>query len=73
MAKTPAPKTVRRRKKLAHAGPVGLSPLEVRVAPPESVQELGRAIEDDGGAVLATYRDPPGGHWLVLAALRSCN
>ena len=38
-------------------------------APPASVDELSRAIEEDGGAVLATYRDPLGGHWQLLAAL----
>lgn len=37
--------------------------------PPASVEELGRAIEEDGGSVLATYRDPLGSHWQILAAL----
>lgn len=31
--------------------------------------ELHRAIEHDGGKVLAVYREPFGGRWLVLAAL----
>lgn len=30
---------------------------------------LARTIEDDGGSVLASYRDPLGGHWQLLAAL----
>src|SRR6266545_3700375 len=38
-------------------------------APPTSVETLGRTIEDDGGSVLATYRDPLGSHWQLLAAL----
>lgn len=38
-------------------------------APPAGVSTLARTIEDDGGAVLATYRDPLGGHWQLLAAL----
>ncbi|MGE5100806.1 MAG: chromosome partitioning protein ParB [Deltaproteobacteria bacterium] len=38
-------------------------------APPTSVATLGRTIEDDGGSVLATYRDPLGGHWQMLASL----
>jgi ParB family chromosome partitioning protein len=38
-------------------------------APPASVAELAQAIEEDGGAVLATYRDPLGGHWQLLASL----
>src|SRR5262245_20067778 len=37
--------------------------------PPASVEALSRTIEDDGGAVLATYRDPLGSHWQLLAAL----
>ena len=39
------------------------------VAPPENVEDLSRAIEEDGGSVLATYRDPLGGSWQLLAAL----
>src|SRR2546428_12145985 len=31
--------------------------------------ELHRAIEDDGGKVLAVYREPFGGRWLLMAAL----
>jgi ParB family transcriptional regulator, chromosome partitioning protein len=38
-------------------------------APPVSVSTLGRTIEDDGGAVLATYRDPLGGNWQIFASL----
>jgi ParB family chromosome partitioning protein len=37
--------------------------------PPGTVDELSRAIEEDGGAVLATYRDPLGSNWQLLAAL----
>jgi ParB family transcriptional regulator, chromosome partitioning protein len=36
---------------------------------PESVAELARAIEADGGTVLASYQDPVGGHWQIFAAL----
>jgi ParB family chromosome partitioning protein len=38
-------------------------------APPGEVAELVRAIDQDGGRVLAVYREPYGGRWLVLAAL----
>jgi ParB family chromosome partitioning protein len=38
-------------------------------APSAGVSTLARTIEDDGGTVLATYRDPLGGHWQLLAAL----
>src|SRR5262245_33815395 len=38
-------------------------------APPVSVTTLARTIEDDGGTALASYRDPLGGHWQILASL----
>jgi ParB family chromosome partitioning protein len=38
-------------------------------APPASVAALASTIADDGGTVLATYRDPLGGHWQILAGL----
>ncbi len=38
-------------------------------APPGEVAELHRAIEDDGGKVLAMYREPYGARWVVMAAL----
>ncbi len=42
-----------------------LSPASI----PDSVSELQKAIENDGGKVLAPYREPYGGKWLALAAL----
>jgi len=59
----------RKRRKLAgHA--TGLTAKElVTTSPPSGVEELSDAIETDGGKVLASYREPFGGHWLVLAAL----
>ena len=38
-------------------------------APPAELKPLAEAIVADGGAVLATYREPLGGHALMLAAL----
>jgi ParB family chromosome partitioning protein len=60
----------KKRKKKAEPSSVGLSPSEVaaREAPSE-VATLTRALESDGASVLATFRDPLGGHWQVLAAL----
>ena len=62
----------RTRKKKAEA-PAQSRGLEARrltsQAPPVSVATLSRTLEDDGGTVLATYRDPLGGHWQLLAAL----
>ncbi len=37
--------------------------------PPNEIVELGRMIRSDGGTVLAAYREPIGGSWLVLAGL----
>jgi len=37
--------------------------------PPPELKALAEAIAADGGAVLATYREPLGGHALMLAAL----
>ena len=37
--------------------------------PPAAVARLAEAVEEEGGAVLATYRDPLGGSWQLLAGL----
>jgi ParB family chromosome partitioning protein len=59
----------RRRRKPAGAA-TGLAATELQAAaPPGEVAELHRAIEEDGGKVLALYREPYGGRWVVLAAL----
>jgi ParB family chromosome partitioning protein len=60
---------VRRRRQPAHAS-TGLAAIELQAAaPPAEVAEAHRAIEGDGGKVLAIYREPYGGRWVVLAAL----
>ena len=49
---------------------MGLTATELQAAaPPGEVAELHRAIEEDGGKALSVYREPYGGHWVVLAAL----
>ncbi len=59
----------RRRRKPAGAS-VGLGATELQAAaPPGDVADLHREVERDGGKVLAGYRDPYGGRWLLLAAL----
>jgi len=69
------PKTTRkagagkRRKKPAGVS-AGLAATDLlAAAPPEKVATLHRQIESDGGKPLASYREPYGGNWLVLAAL----
>lgn len=42
--------------------------LELSTLPPE-IDELVRNVENDGGAVLAAYREPLGGHPLLFVAL----
>jgi ParB family transcriptional regulator, chromosome partitioning protein len=60
---------MRRRRKPAGQS-TGLAATDLQAAaPPGEVAELHRAIEQDGGKVLSVYREPYGGHWLVLAAL----
>src|SRR5262245_6961089 len=64
--KTGAP---RKRRKLAGQS-IGLTARELLAAgSPTAVEDLERAIDQDGGNVLAKYREPFGGQWLVLAAL----
>ncbi|HZD40064.1 MAG TPA: ParB N-terminal domain-containing protein, partial [Terriglobales bacterium] len=59
----------RKRRKLAGKS-VGLEAKEIfDGAPPNDINELQESIRRDGGQVLASYREPFGGHWLVLAAL----
>ena len=63
----PRKRPVRRKK--ATPASVGLTPGETQNPDEPALQTLTAAIERDGGAVLARYRDPFGGHALTLAAL----
>ena len=57
-----------RKKKVQEA--VGLDAREVAGgSAPADVGALAEAVEADGGAVLASYRDPLGGRWVMLASL----
>ncbi len=71
-AKEAAPKkpSTRKKKVKAEPGTVGLTADEVAAgSPPGEVGKVRAGIEAAGGHVLAAYRDPFGGHWVVLAAL----
>jgi ParB family chromosome partitioning protein len=63
----------KRAKKKRASAPASSRGLDARhlasTAPPTAIETLSRTIEDDGGSVLAKYRDPLGGHWQLLAAL----
>ena len=64
--------TAKRRKKKPEI-PAASRGLEARrlasATPPAAVSAIAGRIEEDGGTVLAVYRDPLGGHWQLLAAL----
>jgi ParB family transcriptional regulator, chromosome partitioning protein len=63
------PGAPRKRRKPAGKS-VGLEAREIsNTAAPSEVGALQESIEKDGGKVLASYRDPFGGHWLILTAL----
>ncbi len=69
---SPAKKTTAPRKKKVKAEPgtVGLTADEVATGtPPAEVAKLHGQIDAAGGHVLASYREPFGGHWVALAAL----
>lgn len=58
----------RRRKPVGQS--TGLAAMDLQAAaPPGEVAALHRTIEEDGGRVLAIYREPYGGRWVLLAAL----
>jgi len=59
----------KKRRKLAGKS-VGILAKDLASAPsPQEIRELQDAVESDGGGVLTSYREPFGGHWLLLAAL----
>jgi ParB family transcriptional regulator, chromosome partitioning protein len=59
-----------KRKKKVEPKSRGLSPSDIGGGDPSpAVTALAASIERDGGAALAVYRDPLGGHWQVLASL----
>ena len=56
------------RRKKAEAGSKGLPPKDM-LSGTESLEALEKNIVEDGGAVIGRYRDPLGGHGVVIAAL----
>jgi ParB family chromosome partitioning protein len=69
-ARAKKPSGTPRRRRGVKLRPTELGATELAVeAPPAELAALAEAIRGDGGAVLATYREPLGGHALMLAAL----
>lgn len=62
--------TPRKKKGVAEAGTRGLDAAVLSGGEaPADVAALGTQVAADGGQVLATYRDPLGGHWQLLVSL----
>jgi ParB family transcriptional regulator, chromosome partitioning protein len=59
----------RKRRKLAGKAIELVAKELLATSAPANVGDLEQAIENDGGKVLAAYREPYGGRWLVTAAL----
>ena len=67
--KAKPPSGVRKRRKSAVMS-TGLTAVELQsAAPTAEVASLHQVIQHDGGKVLATYREPFSGQWVVFAAL----
>ena len=67
---TPKRAPAKRAPKKAAAGSRGILPQDCRLdATPDDAIEAQRRIESEGGIVLAAYRDPLGGHAVILAVL----
>ncbi len=63
-----SPKKTRKRK--GAALPQALTaPETVNGAPAAELGELVRAVEECGGGLVGSYRDPIGGHWQIVASL----
>lgn len=70
MATAKKKRTIKRSKKAGAAKSRGLDAGRLTsVAPPAAVTSLADRIADDGGVVLASYRDPLGSRWQLLASL----
>jgi ParB family chromosome partitioning protein len=68
--KTTKRSTAKRRKHEAAPRSRGVEPDRLAAgSPPAAVARLVASIEEDGGSVLATYRDPLGGNWQIFAGL----
>src|SRR6516225_6241846 len=66
----PARKQTKKRSRKAKPGSKGLIPAECRIeAMDRPTAELGSAVEESGGCVIGTYKEPLGAHSVLLAVL----
>jgi ParB family transcriptional regulator, chromosome partitioning protein len=69
-AKKRKPSGTPRKRRGVKLEPTDLAPKDLAVVVmPDEIHDLAAAVERDGGAVLATYREPLGGHIVLLCAL----
>jgi ParB family chromosome partitioning protein len=69
-ASSPKPSGRRTRRTKVTLTPTELTPGQLLVTdPPPEVGALAAAVKEDGGVVLCTYREPLGGHVLLLVAM----
>jgi ParB family chromosome partitioning protein len=69
-AKKGKPSGTPRKRRGVKLKPTDLAPKDLAVVVmPDEIHDLAAAVERDGGAVLATYREPLGGHIVLLCAL----
>jgi ParB family chromosome partitioning protein len=69
-AKKGKPSGTPRKRRGVKLKPTDLAPKDLAVVVmPDEIHDLAAAVERDGGAVLATYREPLGGHIILLCAL----
>jgi len=59
----------RRPRRKRPASPIGLGAEELGGTPPPELARLGDGVLGQGGSVLASYREPMGGHWVLLVSL----
>ncbi len=69
-----SPKKPRRSPRKRPEAPIGLGAGELAGggpagAPPAALDELAGRVRDQGGSVLASYREPIGGHWVSIVSL----
>src|SRR5262245_50242124 len=63
-------KATRRKRKRAEPASHGLPAHQARAeSAPAAVKKLGEQVEEDGGAVVGSYRDPLGGAWQLVVML----
>jgi ParB family chromosome partitioning protein len=59
-----------KRRKKAEPSSLGLSPKQTcEGSVPPAVRQISQRVEEDGGAVVGSYRDPLGGAWQLLVSL----